>query len=178
MTVVASIRRRRKEEDNQEKTETKEKQVEAKADTTKPVYAVVNKPKPSRRQSAPEPSYRVYNKPVTSLNAEVENSSSNIGNGLSNGTYDTLLEDSQQSYQNEEVIDKQNRQPSILKSCDRNGSVDDISPRHVTIDEGYNRNPRTLSVPKKIIPVPPPVVKYPIESRGSRTYEQIGTTLL
>lgn len=179
MAVVASIRQRRKDEESRESEETKEKtQEKTQPGDTKAEYAVVNKPKPARRQSAPEPSYRSYSKAVTSLSTTNENTPVNGSLGLSNGSYDYVHDSPQQSYQNENVGEKHYSKPSILKPRDSIGSVDSSSSRHVTIDEGYSRHPRTLSVPKKVIPVPPPVVKYPIEPRKSRTYEQMGTTLL
>ena len=51
-------------------------------------------------------------------------------------------------------------------------------PRHVTIhEEEYNRNAHNLNVPRKVVPVIPPVVKYPREYRDG-SYDNIGTTLL
>ena len=113
----------------------------------KPQYAVVNKT--GRRQSALEPSYQVYNKPVTSLNAD-----NNVT--MSNNRYDKLYTD---PTPNQKLTTANS---SILKPTDKHSN--EKVPRHATIhEEEYNRNAHNLSVPRKVVPVIPPVVKYPRE---------------
>ena len=169
LNALASIKLRRTQEENSPQPSSTERNRE-KTDTPidhfedkKPQYAVVNKT--GRRQSAPEPSYKVYNKPVTSLNTD-----NNVS--MSNNGHDKLYTD---PTQNQKLITANS---SILKPTDKHSN--DKLPRHATIhEEGYNtnRNAHNLSIPMKVTPVIPPVVKYPREYHDG-SYDNIGTTLL
>ncbi|XP_063422771.1 uncharacterized protein LOC134707157 isoform X2 [Mytilus trossulus] len=182
LAALANVKLRRRDTDGNPESSTPQKAETSAASveggSKSPEYAVVNKP--GRRQSAPAPSCKVYSKPVTSLSKEYKESVPVSNNGYDKMRLDNPIVESENPQEN----DNQVPITSILKLGDSLSS-DTMSPRRASIqDEEYNRNngryvydSRLLSIPKKVIPVPPPVVKYPPEYT-SDSYEHIGTTLL
>lgn len=182
LAALANVKLRRRDTDGNPESSTPQKAETSAASveggSKSPEYAVVNKP--GRRQSAPASSCKVYSKPVTALSKEFKESVPVSNNGYDKMRLDKPIVESENPQEN----DNQVPITSILKLGDSLSS-DAMSPRHASIqDEEYNRNngryvydSRLLSIPKKVIPVPPPVVKYPPEYT-SDSYEHIGTTLL